>query len=97
MVEMMADIAPGVYSSYVIMEKDVKTLYVKLKNTLYGTLKSVLILYKKLRKDLENEGFVVNPYNICVSNKDLSGYQMTELWHVDDVKVSHINAKEVEE
>ena len=38
----------------------------------------------------------LNPYDICVANKEMSGHQMTVLWHVHDVKILHVNAKEVD-
>jgi len=31
----------------------------------------------------------VNPYDLCVSNKEVDGKQMTVVWHVDDLKASH--------
>ncbi len=37
----------------------------------------------------------MNPYNLCVTNKTVNGTQMTVCWHVDDLKVSHVNPKEV--
>ena len=58
---------------------------------LCGLLKSALDFYNKLRSDLEDNGFVVNPYDPCVANKDVNGKQMTVIWHVDDLKVSHVD------
>ena len=40
-------------------------LHVKLLIALYGLLRSNLPFYKKLRKDLEDMGFEVNPYGPC--------------------------------
>ena len=45
-------------------------------NVLYGTLKAALLFYKKLVKDLESIGFVINPYDFCVANKMIKGKQM---------------------
>jgi hypothetical protein len=45
-----------------------------------------LLSYKKLRKELEDYGFKVNPYNPCMANKVTEGRkQMTVIWHVDDL------------
>ena len=52
-------------------------------------LKSALLFYQKLRDDLERNGFQNNPYDPCVANKMIDGEQMTNVWHVDDLKVSH--------
>ena len=50
---------------------------------------SSLLFYKHFRKDLENIGFVVNPYDICVTNRTINGHHQTVTWHVDNMKVSH--------
>jgi hypothetical protein len=34
-------------------------------------------------------GFKINPYDPCVANKMENGKQLTVVWHVDDLKVSH--------
>ena len=52
-------------------------------------LQSALLFYNKLWKDLKDSGFEVNPYNPCVTNKTMRGSQMTVVWHVDDMKISH--------
>ena len=52
-------------------------------------LRADLLFYKRLRSYLENMGFEINPYDPCVANKIVNGYQMTICWHVDNVKVSH--------
>ena len=64
-------------------------LYVQLSKALYGMLRAALLFYKRLRSDLENMGFEVNPYDPCVANKMVNGHQMIVCWHVDDLKVSH--------
>ena len=56
---------------------------------IYGMLQSALLFCNKLRKDLEDSGFEVNPYDPCVANKEVRGTQMTVVWHVDDMKISH--------
>ena len=54
-------------------------------------LRAALLFYKRLRKDLENMGFGVNPYDPCVANMMVNGAQCTVCWHVDDLKVSHMD------
>ena len=49
-------------------------------------MRASLLFYRKLRKELEDFGFAVNPYNPCVANKDVGdGKQVTVIWHVDDL------------
>ena len=95
LVETNVLICPEMYRDYVTTEKrGKKLLYVKTIKTLYGLLKSALEFYNKLRMDLEENRFVVNPYDTCVANKMVNGKQMTIIWHVDNLKVSHVNENE---
>ena len=64
---------------------------------LYGMLESSLLFYKKLLRDLEKEGFEVNPYDPCVANKIGDGKQLTVTWHVDDLKVSHVKTEVIDD
>ena len=36
-------------------------------------------------------GFTLNSYDTCVANKTIFGKQCTIVWHVDDLKISHVN------
>jgi hypothetical protein len=38
---------------------------------------------------LTSWGFILNPYDSCVANKEINGKQFTIIWHVDDLKISH--------
>ena len=70
-------------------------LYVRLFKDLYGLLQSALLFYRKLRTELEDLGFAINPYDPCVANKMINGSQMTVTWYVDDLKISHKDSLEV--
>ena len=52
-------------------------LYVRFSKALYGILRATLLFYKRLRKDLENMGFELNPYDPCVANMMVNGAQCT--------------------
>ena len=41
--------------------------------------------------DLRGWGFEPNPYNPCVMNKIINDKQCSILWHVDDLKLSHVD------
>ena len=68
----------------------------KLRKALYGLLQAALLFYEKLSADLIENGFKINPYDPCVANKMINGRQMTVVWHVDDLKVSHRDSREVD-
>jgi hypothetical protein len=36
------------------------------------------------------QGLKINLYDCCIANKIINGKQMTMLWHVDDLKASHM-------
>eukprot|EP00957_Ditylum_brightwellii_P210033 15364497-Ditylum_brightwellii.AAC.6 len=94
--ELMVKTAPSIYRKYLGMGSDNEpVLYAQLQKALYGCLKSALLFYKKLLSDLQDYRFVVNPYDACVTNKMIRGKQMTVCWHVDDLKISHADSKEV--
>jgi len=42
-------------------------------------------------------GFKLNEYDKCVANKMINGKQCTIIWHVDDLKISHVEQKLVKD
>ena len=56
-----------------------------------------MLFWKTLTAKLMSMGFEVNSYDECVANKVIEGRQCTILWHVDDIKVSHIDSQVVSE
>jgi hypothetical protein len=93
LVDILLEICPGVYDDFVLYEGKQKVLYVQMLMALYGMMIASLLYYKKFRKDIETIGFEVNPYDICVANRQVNGKQHTVTWHVDDLKSSHKNPK----
>jgi hypothetical protein len=68
---------------------------VKLQKALFGCLRSALFFNKKIVKDLESKYFELNPYDPCFANRIKEGKQFTVVWHVDDIKMSRVNAEEM--
>jgi hypothetical protein len=93
-VEILVEIAPDVYKSYVSKDKKgTKQLLLQCQNALYGTMVAILLYYRKSVKSLMDIDFVINPYDPCVANKNIEGEQMTICFHVDDCKLSHRKIK----
>ena len=44
---------------------------------------------------MEAYGFRINPYDPCVANRMVGGKHLTVFWHVDDLKISCVDANEV--
>lgn len=71
--DLMVQIDPALYGPYLIKSKKGESLlYVKMKKAMYGLLRSALLFYLKLVKDLTDFGFTINPYDPCVAQ---SGWQ----------------------
>ena len=39
------------------------------------------------------KGFIINPYDPYVANMMINGKQMTITWHVNKLKISHVDKK----
>eukprot|EP00956_Cyclotella_meneghiniana_P026461 scaffold57247_cov37-Cyclotella_meneghiniana.AAC.7 len=95
--DLMVKVDPELYGPYVTKSKKGESLlYVKMKKAMYGLLRSALLFYLRLVKDLNEYGFELNPYDPCVANKIVDGTQMTVVWHVDDLKISHKKKGEID-
>ena len=79
--KLIVKVDPKLYTKYVTVDtKGQKVLYVQLSKALYGLLRALILFYRKLRKELEEYGFEINPYDPCVANKMTeSGKQLTML------------------
>jgi hypothetical protein len=64
-------------------------IYLRLKRALYRCLKSALLCWKHFSGNLIKRGYILNPYDSCVANKEIDGSQFTIIWHVDNLNLSH--------
>ena len=98
MAKLYASLCPETYNKFVTYEHGKPMLYLKLNKALYGTLQAALLFYKDLSGFLVNElNFELNEYDECVANKIINGKQCTIVWHVDDLQISHVDEKVVDE
>jgi len=94
--KLIVKLDPSLYRKYIWENRKGKPmLYVKLKKALYGTLQSALLFWRLLSDTLMEWGFKLNEYDKCIANKTINGKQCTILWHVDDLKISHVDPKVV--
>ena len=92
LVELLLEIDPGKYGSFVVFEKGEKILYVRVLKALYGMLIAALLWYQQFKADLEQVGFKFNDYDPCVANRRVNGKIQTVKFHVDDLKSSHVDS-----
>jgi hypothetical protein len=95
MAEVIIKIDPKLYTRFVTKENGKNVVYVILTKALYGTLQAALLFWQNLSTELKKWGFETNPYDFCIANKTIDGKQCTVVWHVDDLKISHVDAKVV--
>jgi hypothetical protein len=95
MAEVIPKINPKKYKRHVVKENGKDVIYVILQKALYGTLQAALLFWQNLSTQLAEWGFEINPYDFCVANKTIDGKQCTIVWHVDDLKISHVDRKVV--
>ena len=90
MAELLSKIDPKFYEKYMVIERGHTVLYASIAHPLHGTLQVSLLLWRKLTGILAENGYNINPYDRCVYNKGVNGSQCTVLWHVGDLKLSHL-------
>ena len=90
-VGIMCQVNPEHLKNVVVDGKGKKVLYMKVVRALYWCIKAALAWYKLFSETLQDEGFVLNPYDRCIVNKVIDGKQCTIAWHVDDCVVTHVD------
>ena len=93
LVDWLCQVDSTAYLPFVVIEKSVRVLYLLVTRAIYDMLQVGLLWYRKLRCDLEGQGFVFNLYNPCVANRMIKECQHTVRLHVDDVLSSHVDSK----
>jgi hypothetical protein len=88
-------IDPKKYEKFMVQENGKDVIYAVLTKALYGTLQAALLFWQNLSTQLQDWGYVINPYDLCVANKTINGKQCIIVWHVDDLKISHVDPKVV--
>ena len=88
LVKWLIELDPAQYENKVVYKNGCKVLYLEILCAIYGMLIGLLLWYCKLKKDLEAQGFVFNPYDACVVNRTYLGKQHTVRFHVDDLLCS---------
>jgi hypothetical protein len=86
---LLIHVAPDVYARFKIMENEKDVIYLPLIRALYGCILSALQFWKYLSTNLLSNGYVLNKYNPYLANKEKDESQITNVWHVDDLKISH--------
>ena len=95
--KLLVQFDPSSHWLYLITEKENPVLYVEVVKALYGTLRVALLFWRKLTKKLVEWVFEVNPYGWCITNKKLRGKQCTITWHMNNLKILHMEKTVLDE
>ena len=68
----------------------------KVTKAIYGTLKGAVLFYNKLKVVLIDMDFETNDYDECFFNKMINRKQCTIQFHVDNLKLSHLQQQELD-
>ena len=96
MLRALLAVAPE-YKEFVEIVKGKPVLYNECDKCLYGSVESGKLSNDKLCGILEVNGFQPNPFEPCWYNKMVNGHQLSVIFHVDDLKVSHKDPKVVDD
>ena len=66
-------------------------MYAEAKKDIYGKVEASLLFWGKLSKISEEMGYKRNEYNWCIMNNNIGNKQCTILWHIDNLKTSHVD------
>ena len=91
---LLTRVDPEKYSKCITIKNGKKVMYIHLAKALYSTMQqAALLFWKDLTGYLVEQGFELNPYDECVANRQINGSQCMVLWHIDDMKISHVSDK----
>ena len=69
--------------------------YIWVLNALYRLMKAALLYYQWFIADIKSIQFELNPYDPCIANKIVNKKQLILLWHMDDIKILHMDEQVV--
>jgi len=96
--ELIVKLDSKLYRKYISRNPNNKPLlYVRLKKALYWTLQADLLFWRLLSNTIIEWGFKLNEYAKCIAIKTINGQQCTIIWHVDDLKIFHVDKKVIED
>jgi hypothetical protein len=94
---LLVEIDPKRWKKHLKWHRKKPVIFVLCNKAIYGTLNAALLAYRKLIGHLSEWGFKMNPYEPCCWNKMVEGKQCTAVFHVDDMKISHVSEAVVTE
>ena len=88
---MLTETNPDKWKKHLRKEDGRSVIYVVCNKAIYITMNAALLACKELANLLSSWEFTMNPYESCLWNKDINKKQMSILFHIDDLIISHLN------
>ena len=87
------DIDLAHYKDFIYMDiRSIKCIYEESKKVIYFTLEASLLFWTKLSKSLDKIGYHRKKCDCCMMKKNVKVKQYTILWHVNYLKISHVDS-----
>ena len=94
-VDIILEIDPSMRHKVMYINKEKKNkrqfFYGELNQAVYGTTLSSVLFYQNLSSQLEKCGSEVNPFYFFTFNRMENGTSITIQFHVDQLKISHVD------
>ena len=85
------------YEKYLLYKRGIPVIYGQAGQNLYGTIDAAKNYYDMFSRYLSEElGYKLNTYDQCIANKMINNKLCIIIWWVDDLCISHINSKVVD-
>ena len=88
-IDIMCDVNPQ-YRKYITHKKGKKVLYLHVIQSSYVCIEESIFWYDFSENTLQDVGFKVNSYDICVTSKEIDSKQCTVAGYVDDKVIGHM-------
>ena len=97
MAELFCRLDPKAHKPCLVGPPGEQTLCHRANEAIHGTLWAAIPFWENLARKLKEWGFTGNAHNRCTMSKMLGPHQCTVQLHADDLKVSCVDGKAVDE
>ena len=70
--------------------RTVKIVYLQVLQAIYGCIKSALLWCNLFAIVLKGIGYVINPYDNCVTDRFIGDKRCIIMWYLNDNKLQHV-------
>lgn len=86
LVDLLFEVHPSTLGPTLVFQNKKIVIYVRLLKAIYSMMIPALLMYIRIRSNVNGIGFKINPYDSYVANRTKKGSQQTAIFYVDDLK-----------